>query len=92
MISTYHNADTRSVSKRGKEVTKPFCVVNYDHNMGAIYLKDQLLNMYLVERKRMSKWYMKLFKHLLNCTVLNYIILFRQATGQNIGHLDYECS
>jgi hypothetical protein len=48
MISTYHNADTRSISERGKEVTKPFCVVNY--NIGASDLKDQLLNMYLVEK------------------------------------------
>jgi hypothetical protein len=51
MISTYHNADTRSLSKRGKEVTKPSCVVDCNHNIGAIDLKDQLLNMYLVERK-----------------------------------------
>jgi hypothetical protein len=51
MLSTYHNADTRSISKRGKEVTKPSCVVDYNNNMGAINLKDQLLNMYLVETK-----------------------------------------
>jgi hypothetical protein len=57
--------------------------------MGAIDLKDQLLNMYLVERKRMSKWYMKLFKRLLNCTVLNSMILFRQVRGHNIDHLSY---
>jgi hypothetical protein len=47
----YHIADTRSISKRGKEVTKPFCVVDYNNNMGAINLKDQLLNMYLVGEK-----------------------------------------
>jgi hypothetical protein len=45
MISMYHNADTRSISKRGKEITKPSCVVDYNNNMGAIDLKDQLLNM-----------------------------------------------
>jgi hypothetical protein len=45
--------------------------------------------MYLVERKRMSKWYMKLFKRLLNCTMLNSVILFRQVRGQNIDHLSY---
>jgi hypothetical protein len=86
MISTYHNADTRSISKRDKEVTKPFGVVDYNHNMGATNFKDHLLNRYLVERKRMSKWYMKLFKCLINCTVLNSMILFRQVTGQNIDH------
>jgi hypothetical protein len=44
MISIFHNADNRSISKRGKEVTKPSRVVDYN-NMGAIHLKDQLLNM-----------------------------------------------
>jgi hypothetical protein len=89
MIFTYHNADTRLISKRGKEVTKPSCVVDYNHNIGAIDFKDQLLNMYLVERKIISKWYMKLFKCLLNCSVMNSMILFRQVTGQNINHLSY---
>jgi hypothetical protein len=51
----YHNADARSMSNRGKELTKP-SRVDYNRNMGAIDLKAQLLNMYLVERKRMSKW------------------------------------
>jgi hypothetical protein len=92
MISIYH-ADTRSISKRGK-VTKPSCVVDYNNNMGATDLKDQLLNKYLAERKRMSKWYMKLFKHLLSCTILNSMTLFRQITGQNsdqnIDHLSYQ--
>jgi hypothetical protein len=88
-LGVYHNADTRSISKSSKETTKPSCVVDYNNNMGAIDLKDQLLNMYLVERKRMSKWYMKLFKCLLNCTMLNSMILFRQVTGQNIDHLSY---
>jgi hypothetical protein len=32
---------------------------------------------------------MKLFKRLLSCTVLNTMIIFKQATGQNIDHLSY---
>jgi hypothetical protein len=30
--------------------------------MGGVDLKGQLLNTYLVERKQINKWYMKLFK------------------------------
>jgi hypothetical protein len=89
MISTYHNADTKSITKRGKEIIKPTCVHDYNYSMGGVDLKDQLLNMYLVERKRMNKWYMKLFKRLLNSTVLNSMIIFRQATGRNIDHLSF---
>jgi hypothetical protein len=48
--------------KTGKEVTTPSCVLDCNNNMGAIELKYQLLNMYLVERKRKSKRYTKLFK------------------------------
>ena len=36
--------------------------------------KEQLLDMYLVERKRMSCWYIRL----LNGAVLNLLIIYRQ--------------
>ena len=49
----------------------------------------QLLHMYVVERKRMTKWYLKLFKRLLNSTVLNSIVVYRQVTGRNIEQLSY---
>ena len=89
MLSTYHNDETKTVSKRGKEITKHFCVCDYNVNMGGVDLKDQLLQMYLVERKRMTKWYMKLFRRLLNATVLNSWIIHKQVTGKNIDQLSY---
>ena len=52
-------------------------------------MKDQLLHMYVVERKRMTKWYLKLFKRLLNSTVLSSIVVYRQVTGRNIEQLSY---
>ena len=51
MVSTYHSADTQRISNKGKETEKPLCVIDYDHNMGGVDLKDQLLHMYMVERK-----------------------------------------
>ena len=80
MVSTYHNSKTKTITKRGKEVEKPQCVLYYNSNMGGMDLKDQLLHMYLVERKRMTRWYMKLFKRLLNAIVLNSLILYKQIT------------
>jgi len=88
MVSTYHSADTQRVSKTGKETEKPLCVIDYNHNMGGVDLKEQLLHMYLVERK-MTKWYLKLFKRLLNSTVLNSIVVYRQVTGRDIEQLSY---
>lgn len=37
--------------------------------------KDQLLHMYIVERKRMIKCYMQLFRRLLNTLILNSLII-----------------
>jgi hypothetical protein len=61
LISTYHAAEVQKVVKRGKEKQKPVCVIHYIQHKGGVDKKDQLLQTYLVERKRMNKWYMKLF-------------------------------
>ena len=39
----------------GKETEKPLCVIDYNHKMGGVDLKDQLLHMYMVERNKMTK-------------------------------------
>jgi len=52
--------------------------------MGGVDLKDQLLQPYLLERKKMTKWYIKLFRRLLNTTVLNCIVICRVRKFQ--GH------
>jgi len=87
MVSTYHSADTQRVSNKGKETEKPLCVIYYNHNMGEVNLNDQLLHMYMVERKKMTKWYLKLFKRLLNSAVLNSFVVYGHVTGRNIQQL-----
>ena len=57
--------------------------------MGGVDLKDQFLHMYMVERKKMTKWYLKLFKRLLNSTVLNSFVIYRHVMGRNIEQLSY---
>jgi len=37
----------------------------------------------------MTKWYLKLFKRLLNSTVLSSFVVYRQMTGRNIQQLSY---
>jgi hypothetical protein len=61
--------------KPGDETQKLFCVIQYKW-MGGISLKDQLLQMYLIERKRVHNWYMKFCRRLLNATVLNAMIIY----------------
>jgi hypothetical protein len=88
MISTYHAAEFQMVVKTGKEKQEPVCVVHYNQHMGGVD-KDQLLQMYLAERKRMNKSYMKLLRRLLNATVLNALVIYRQNVGRNIDHLTF---
>ncbi|PNF18924.1 hypothetical protein B7P43_G18030, partial [Cryptotermes secundus] len=89
MISTYHSHDTRTVTIRGKEVVKPVSVLDYNKSMIGVDLKDQLLHSYLIERKKMNKWYMKLFRRLLNTSVLNALIIYKSNTGKNIDQLSF---
>jgi len=89
MILTYHSHDTRTVTIRGKETVKPISVLDYNQCMGGVDLKDQLLHSYLIERKRMNKWYMKLFCRLLNISILNALIIYRNNTGKRTDQLSF---
>jgi hypothetical protein len=89
MISTCHNHDIRAFTIRGKEVVKPVSVLDYNKSMMGIDLKDQLLHSYLIERKCMDKWYMKLFCRLLNTSILNAMIIYRRNTGKTIDQLSF---
>jgi hypothetical protein len=89
MISAYHYAEMKSVTKRGKGRQKPACISEYNKWLGGVDLKDQLLQMYLAERKHLHKWYLKLFRRLLNATVLNAMIIYRHNTGKQIDQLAF---
>ena len=39
---------------KGKETEKPLCMIDYNHNMGGVDFNDQLLHMYMIERKKMT--------------------------------------
>jgi len=54
------------LTKCRQEKQKPVSVLDYNENMGGVDLKDQPLQPYLLERMNMTKWYIKLFRRLLN--------------------------
>lgn len=89
MISTYHGQETRVVIKRNTEVIKPVSVIDYNKNMGGVDLKDQMLEGYLLERKKMHKWYMKLFRRLLNVSILNSFIIYKHNKKQKVDQLKF---
>jgi hypothetical protein len=49
-ISTFHDAIMMSEEKRGKVISKPKCIRQYNKHMGGVDIKDQKLQSYLVER------------------------------------------
>jgi len=82
MISTCCGEETRmKLMKCRQEKQKPVSVLDYNKNMGGVDLKDQLPQPYLLERKKVTKWYIKLFR-LLNITVLNCMEICRANSGQ----------
>ena len=91
MISTYHGEETRmKLTKCRQEKQKPVSVPEYNKNMGGVDLKDQLFQPYLLERKKMTKWYIKQFRRLFNITVLNCMVICRANSRQTkIDHSSF---
>ena len=85
MIPTYHREETRvKRTKCRQEKEKPLSLNDYNENMCGFHLKDHLLQHYILERKKMTKCYIKLFRRLLNNLVLNWMVICRTNTGQTI--------
>jgi hypothetical protein len=58
--------------------------------MGGDDLKDQLFQPYLLERKKMTKWYIKLFRRLLNIAVPNCMVICHANSGQTkVDHFKF---
>ncbi|XP_045492556.1 piggyBac transposable element-derived protein 4-like [Colias croceus] len=92
MISTCHGSYTALPRVPSKHMSrpvpfKPQVVLDYNKFMGGVDLKDQMLEPYLLERKRCQKWYMKLFKRLVNVSILNSRILLQSSTNKVHDHL-----
>lgn len=57
--------------------------------MGGNERKDQLLQTYLIERKKMNKYYMKMINRLLNVTVLNEMAIYRKIWDRTVDCLKF---
>lgn len=88
-VSTYHNADMMPGRRAGQQILKPVVVNDYNKYMGGVDLKDQMLSMYLIERKRGIKWYLKVFKRLMNISILNIYIIHRANSTNPLSHRQF---
>uniref|UniRef100_A0A1B6C839 PiggyBac transposable element-derived protein domain-containing protein n=1 Tax=Clastoptera arizonana TaxID=38151 RepID=A0A1B6C839_9HEMI len=57
--------------------------------MGGVDLRDQILHNILLERKLGVKWHIKLFKRLLNMSILKSYIIWKSG-NPNCGHLQFK--
>jgi hypothetical protein len=63
MIPTCHGDEReRWKQNRRKKKKKPISFLDYNPNMIGVDLKDQLLHTNLLERKKMSKWYIRILE------------------------------
>lgn len=71
LLSTCHEHNYKEVTRRGKAVTVPEIVNDYNIFMGGVDRVDQMLSAYPIERKKQRIWYKKRFRHLLNMSIYN---------------------
>ncbi|XP_066937357.1 piggyBac transposable element-derived protein 4-like [Macrobrachium rosenbergii] len=69
-------------SRRGKEMYKPKEVADYNANMGGVDLSDNLLVHFSTTRNRLKKYYKKVFRHLLDMSVVNCYVTYRALGGK----------
>lgn len=76
LLSTYHDGVVGGAEKYGRFKYKPNVVLDYNRAMGGVDRKDQLLSAFPIERVRNIVWYKKLFRRLLNVTLMNAHIIY----------------
>ncbi|KAH7940811.1 hypothetical protein HPB49_006128 [Dermacentor silvarum] len=72
---------------KGRDVTKPSIVRDYNHTMYGVDKSDQMLSDYPIPRKRQKIFY-KIFRHLIDEATFNSFVLY-QKDGGKMSHLHY---
>ncbi|XP_060801122.1 piggyBac transposable element-derived protein 4-like [Amyelois transitella] len=89
VLSTKHSIQFQDVNKRGKIVSKPKIVVDYNQAKGAVDLADQLAA-YSTPLRKSLKWHKKLaINLLLNTRLVNTHILYQKVTNKKIPISDF---
>jgi len=82
VMSTVHNASSLLVkTKGGKDVRKPRVVLDYSNTMGGVDKADQELTFYPVMCKQQKRYYIRIFRHLLEQCLWNAYACCSRRTG-----------
>ena len=86
MLSTWHNGESETITRtvrggRHEEVDKPIVINDYTAHMGTVYQADHYCASYSFSKKTL-RWWRKLFYWMLEVSVVNSFILYKQETQQ----------
>jgi hypothetical protein len=60
---------------------KPKLIIDYNSGMGGVNLSDAYMTSYLSSRKRLEKYYQRLFHYLIDLCCLNSYVLYQKKKG-----------
>jgi Transposase IS4/DDE_Tnp_1-like zinc-ribbon len=87
ILSTVHGSTMDQLrSRTNEEVVKPSAVVSYNMSMGGVDHADQSMTYYPVVRKQQKKYYIKIFRHLLEQSLWNSFVLYNQRREKKVTH------
>ncbi|XP_068122175.1 piggyBac transposable element-derived protein 4-like [Hyperolius riggenbachi] len=82
--------DKKDVCTRGgKVLDKPQVILDYNHTMGGVDRADQAMTYYPAVRKQQKKYYKNFFRHLLEQSLWNAFILYKQRSDRSGTHSDF---
>lgn len=89
-ISTYAGAIPEDKAKRFDrksrttiEITRPYAISEYNRFMGGVNIMDRMIAHYPHGFKN-RKWYLRIFFHFLNISIINSWILFKKSIDPNL--------
>lgn len=80
-----------SKEKMHKQIKCPSVVLIYNVHMGGVDLLDSMLGYYRITI-RSKKWYLRLFFHMLDLTVVNAWLLFRRKKQAKLPLLEFKAA
>lgn len=89
MLSTKHNASLETIRQKGKEVTKPKMIIEYNKGKCFVDVSDQKKS-YSAPLRRGIKWYRKLAVELiLGATIINAHYIYREVVQKKISVTEF---
>lgn len=92
MLSTKHSNKLSKIVKKGKEITEPKMILDYNNSKGSVDLSDQM-GAYSSPLRKTVKWYRKLgIELLLNTAIVNAWIMYTKTKTTKMPIVEFRKS